>query len=120
MGKRLEAAPGHCVKGNKKTVVNHYSPVGGEKKKQPIVFYYSAKSTRKEVGDLSRWNPHHSQHPNLLSLECQFSDQMILLSLIILCINAAPESASSCSHVRNPICMEVEWLCNSPSQGEHN
>lgn len=115
MGKRLEAAPGHYVKGNKKAVVNHYNPVGEKEKKkkqpqpknQPIVFYYSAKSTRKEVGDLSRWNPHHLQQLNLLSLECQFSDKMILLLLISLYANAAPKSASSCSQVRNSICMEV-------------
>lgn len=89
MGKRLEAAPGHCVKGNKKPVVNYYNPK--EKKTQTIVFYYSAKSTRKNVGDLSRWNPRSLQHPNLLSLECQYSDQMILLLLIRLYANEPPK-----------------------------
>lgn len=75
---------------------------------------------RKEVSDLSRWNPHCLQHLNFLSLECQFSDQIIFLLLIGLYANAAPKSATSCSQVRNPICMEVERLYNFTSQGEHN
>lgn len=92
MGKRLKAAPGHCVKGNKKSVVNYFNSVEKRKKTQTIVFYYSAKSTRKSVGDLSRWNPHSLQHPNLLSLECQYSDQMILLLLIRLYANEPPKA----------------------------
>jgi len=38
MGKRLEAASGHCVKGNKKAVVNHYNPMGEKKKSSPLSF----------------------------------------------------------------------------------
>lgn len=117
LGERLEAALGHCVKGNKKAVVNHYSTEGGKKiiKKQPFVFYYSAKSTRNEVSDLSRWNPHCLQHLNSLSLGYQFFDQIILLSLIRLYANTASKSASFCSQVRKPICMKVQRLHNSPS-----
>lgn len=79
------------MKGNKKPVVNYYNPKE-KKKTETIVFYYSAKSMRKNIGDLSRWNPHSLQHPNLLSLECQYSDQMILLLLIRLYANEPPKA----------------------------